>query len=83
MTDSGSNVRSPIGQPRGQAIPGVLERCLLPLVHPVMDEGVVHVVSDGPDRSQVQGAIAVDLSVDGGGAIAMDRNLGVATDGTR
>ncbi len=34
----------------------------LPHLHPVVDEGVVHVVADGADRAQVQGAVAEDAA---------------------
>ncbi len=34
---------------------------LLPDIGAVVDQGVVHVVADGPDRPQVEGAVRVDL----------------------
>jgi hypothetical protein len=38
----------------------------LPLLHPIVDEGVVHVVADGPDGPQVEGAVAEDTPLPGG-----------------
>jgi len=49
--------------PIGEALPDVAVGALLPLLHPVVDQGVVHVVADGPDLAQVQGAVPEDAAL--------------------
>ena len=49
----------------GEPIPGVGERTALPLGHLVVDEGVVHVVPDRADGSQVEGAVDEHAAVRG------------------
>ena len=41
----------------------VVERCPLPLVYEVVDEGVVHVVADRPHAAEVEGAVAEHAAV--------------------
>ena len=81
MTASRSNTSSSTGQPEaGEALLSVSEGSLLPLVDPVVDEGVVHVVADRFDRPQVQRAVDEDAALPGmaAGSTAVEQNPGAA-----
>ncbi len=62
-TDHGARIELEVvdGPPHvGKCETGVLVGALLPLLDPVVDQRVVHVVADGPDGAQVERAVAED-----------------------